>query len=145
MRTTTNIHIPHSFEGLVNELFNGNIFAEGDNLATHHGKYPPTNITETETAYHLHLLSPGRQKEDIKINLDKNKLTISFEAPIVETESSAKTIKTEFAIKSFKRVFNINNNIDSETITAKYENGILELVLNKKEVSKEDHKTIIVE
>jgi HSP20 family protein len=142
---TTNINIPNTFEGIVNELFAGKIFTEGDKLATQYSNHPPANITETEDAYHIAILAAGRAKEDIKINVEKNKLKISFEAPTIEKTEGTKILKSEFEITSFHSAFKLNDSIDTDAISAKYDNGILVLTLAKKEIVKVENKEIVVE
>jgi len=146
MRTTANIHIPNAFEGLVSELFNGKLFGEGDStLAEQFYTYPPVNISESEHAFHIAILAPGRKKEDIKISLEKTTLTIRYEAPTTEAAEGTKIRKTEFGIKNFNRSFTISDAINTDSISAKYENGILHLELAKKEEVKLENKTIVIE
>ena len=106
-------------------------------------QFPETNIHETPDAYHLELNVPGRLKEDFKIQVDQNLLTISFEkkedAPASE---DYKTIRREFTYKSFKRSFSIENSVDVNGIQAKYENGLLKVLLPKKDEVKQGARQI---
>jgi HSP20 family protein len=106
-------------------------------------QFPETNIHETPDAYHLELNVPGRLKEDFKIQVDQNLLTISFEkkeeAPASE---DYKTIRREFTFKSFKRSFSIENSVDVNGIQAKYENGLLKVLLPKKDEVKQGARQI---
>ena len=105
--------------------------------------FPPVNITETASAYLVDLSVPGYEKSDFKINLEANVLTVSSEKKNEETkEENGKTIKTEFSYKAFKRSFTIDDKIDTENISAKYENGILKLELPRKEIIKQGAKEI---
>ena|ERR1700740_520587 len=107
---------------------------------------PPVNIQEDNEAYSLELIAPGLKKEDFKVNLEKGLLTISFEKK-VESESNegAKTHRREFQINSFKRSFSVDDKIDAEKIEARYENGVLKLVLPKKEEVKVVPKEIAIQ
>jgi HSP20 family protein len=107
--------------------------------------FPPVNIHETTEAYHLELTAPGRNKEDFKLAVDNGQLTISFEKKEETKTEEYKTIRKEFSFKSFKRSFNLDDRIDSNGIQAKYENGVLELLLPKKEQVKESTKQISVQ
>ncbi|HEY4108783.1 Hsp20/alpha crystallin family protein [Puia sp.] len=107
--------------------------------------FPPVNIHETADAYHLELSAPGRTKEDFKLSLDNGQLTISFEKKEETKTEDYKTIRKEFSFKSFKRSFNLDDRIDSNGIQAKYENGVLKLLLPKKEQVKESTKQISVQ
>jgi HSP20 family protein len=79
------------------------------------------------------LNAPGRNKEDFKINLENGLLTISFEKKEEIENKDYKTIRKEFAYRSFKRSFSLDEKINTSGIQAKYENGILKVYLPKKE------------
>ena len=100
------------------------------------------NIKEAEDRYELQLIAPGLKKEDFLINVDKNLLTVSFEQKEQEEQSTEKWIRQEFRMRSFKRSFSLTEKIDAQGISAIYENGILQLVLPKKE--KEVQKPIAI-
>jgi HSP20 family protein len=105
--------------------------------------FPQTNIHETPEAYHVELNAPGRSKEDFNIQVEQGLLTISFEKKEENTQQeNFKTIRREFEFKSFKRSFSIDEKIDVDGIQAKYENGVLKLLLPKKEEAKQTTKQI---
>ena len=106
--------------------------------------FPAVNITETKDNYELDLNVPGRNKEDFKITVDKNILTVSYEKKEEQKDESKKFVKKEFSSRSFKRSFNLDEKINAETINAKYENGILTLTLPIKEEVKVLPKEIAV-
>ncbi len=115
------------------------------------GKDAPTgyptasvNIIETNDAFHLSLNAPGRTKTDFVLNVDKGILTISYEKPSQKEETNYKTIRREFTYRSFKRSFSLDENINSEAIEAKYENGVLQLLLPKKAVTTTSPKQIAI-
>lgn len=95
---------------------------------------PLVNITETKEAFNLELFAPGRKKEDFKINVDKNLLIISSEVEEAPKEENQLVVRKEFAVGKFKRSFTINDKISTDKIEAKYENGLLKIVLPKNEV-----------
>ena len=107
--------------------------------------FPPVNIHETADAYHLELSAPGRTKEDFSLSLDNGQLTISFEKKEETRTEDYKTVRKEFSFRSFKRSFNLDDRIDTNGIQAKYENGVLKLLLPKKEEKKESAKQISVQ
>jgi HSP20 family protein len=142
-----------AFGGLVEEIFNNNGFKQfvKDDFQTSdfYGAYPPANIYEGKDGYTVELLVPGYAKEDIKINVENKSLVISTEktdkAPETKEEGTKQTRK-EFSIRpSFKRSFNINEQVDTEKIQAKYENGVLKVILPKKETIQAAAKAIVVE
>ncbi len=103
-----------------------------------------TNVTETPQSYQLDLNVPGRNREDFRINIDKDLLTISFEKKEEQKTEGVNAIRREFSFNSFKRSFSLDEKIDTDNIQAKYENGILKIELPKKEQIKEEPKTIAV-
>ena len=107
--------------------------------------FPPVNIHETTDAYHLELSAPGRNKEDFKLSVDNGQLTIGFEKKEETKTEDYKTIRKEFSFRSFKRSFNLDERVDSNAIQAKYENGVLKLLLPKKEQVKETTRQISIQ
>jgi HSP20 family protein len=126
------------FDDLLNDLPS---FEAKDWNATSFGN-PPVNIHETADAFHLELNVPGRKKEDFKINVENGLLTISFEKKDEAAVEGYKTVRREFNYKSFKRSFNLDQQVDADNIQAKYENGLLKLLLPKKAEAKESVKQI---
>ena len=131
-----------SLSNFVDEFFQG--FPAGPAREESFG-FPPVNIHETADAYHLELSAPGRSKEDFKVALDNGQLTVSFEKKEEPKSEDYKTIRKEFSFKSFKRSFNLDDRIDSNGIQAKYDNGVLKLLLPKKEQEKESTKQISIQ
>ncbi len=105
----------------------------------------PVNITETKTGYALEMAVPGFNKEDFKIDLDKNILTISAEKKTEEKKEDEKHVRREFNFSSIKRSFTLNEKIDEEKIEAKYVNGVLTLNLPYKTEVKEPVKQITIQ
>jgi HSP20 family protein len=95
----------------------------------------PVNIKETDKEYELNVVAPGLSKEDFKIGLEKNVLTISYENKKMEKEESGKWIRNEYRYYSFKRSFTMNEKVDQAGINAKYADGVLKVTLPKKETS----------
>lgn len=94
------------------------------------GNAPATNIIETEQEFRLEIAAPGFSKEDFKITLDKNILTVSSEK---ETEQKDENYtRYEFSYGKFSRSFALPKSIDIEHISAGGENGILRISLPKK-------------
>lgn len=101
-------------------------------------KVPAVNIAETDLAFEVQLAAPGLQKEDFKLNLEKNVLTISAEkkAQATEQDDKRKITRKEFSFSSFSRSFTLPEIADANNITATYENGLLNVVIAKKEEAK---------
>ncbi len=123
---------PVYFGNLFEELFNQFPANWGKDTQTAFSNVP-VNIHETKEGFHLELNAPGRNKEDFKIAIENNLLTISYEKKEETEQKAYKTIRKEFSYQSFKRSFSVDEKINTAAIQAKYENGVLKLYLPKKE------------
>lgn len=106
---------------------------------------PAVNIQETEDNFSVEVAAPGKTKEDFNIELDSDVLTISSENKN-EKESSEKNgmyTRKEFSYNTFKRAFSLPDSINSEKISATYNNGVLEILLPKREEAKAQAKRMI--
>jgi len=100
-------------------------------------KQPSVNIIETDDDFRIELAAPGLSKKDFKIDLENEILTISAEKKSDEKESTKNNYKRrEFDFTNFKRSFTLSESIDSQSISAKYANGVLNVTLAKKEEAK---------
>ena len=133
---------PVNFNSVFNELFNDLPAAFADRAGLN---FPPVNIAETADAYHVELNAPGRNKEDFKINADKGLLTISYEKKEETKTEGVKSVRSEFSLQSFKRSFTLDDKVDVAGIQAKYENGLLKVLLPKKAETKEAATQITIQ
>jgi HSP20 family protein len=98
---------------------------------------PSVNIKEDKEGYEVELAAPGFDKSDFKVELNNDVLTISSDKKVEnETKEGEQFTRKEFSYQSFSRSFTLPNTVDSEKISAKYENGILKLCIPKKEEAK---------
>jgi HSP20 family protein len=137
--------VRRSFTSIFDELLNEIPSFEGKDWNVAGFGNPQVNIHETADAFHLELNVPGRKKEDFKINVENGILTISFEKKEENSNEGFKTVRKEFSFKSFKRSFNLDHQIEAENIQAKYENGLLKLLLPKKAEAKDSVKQINID
>lgn len=107
--------------------------------------FPPVNVFESASAFDIELSAAGLAKEDFNINIQDGLLTISFEKKEEKKSEDQKVIRKEFSQRSFKRSFNLDEQVDVENIVAKYENGVLKLHLPKKEAVKPATKQINIQ
>ncbi len=106
---------------------------------------PAVNITENETEYQVSLAAPGLKKDDFKIDVDGNMLTISSEKEESKEAKDKKITRKEYNYSSFSRSFTLPDEINREKIAATYEEGLLKIALPKKEeVQKQSAKQITV-
>ena len=94
---------------------------------------PPVNIRETEKSFEIEVAVPGFDKKDIHVEVDKDILTISSKREEEKTVENDTVKRREFSTESFERSFNIPEDADAEHINAKSDNGVLYIMLPKKE------------
>lgn len=140
-----NNNLGRSFDGMMKELFNEFPTTVAKTFREDVLNFPPVNIVEKTASYQVELSAPGFEKADFAIKLEGNLLNISTEKKEEKNEETDKMIRREFTYKGFKRSFTIDEKIDVENISAKYENGILKLELPKKEVLKIGAKDINIQ
>ena len=116
-----------TFSDLVNEMFNEERACTNQFIAI-----PPANIIESKFDFRIEIAAPGFEKSDFKIDLDKNLLTVSLEKPVDENNEETYNIR-EYNFNSFNRSFRISDKINTEKINAIYKNGLLQIVLPKRE------------
>lgn len=117
-----------------------------DDFSADNGKrFIPVNIKETEGGYLLEVVAPGMDKNDFKVNLEKNILTISAEKKNEVKDEKQKQILREYSYRSFQRSFTLDEKIDAEKTEAKYVNGVLTLNLPKKAEVKDPAKEISIQ
>ncbi len=115
-----------------------NFAALGSNL-------PSVNLKETDTKIEVELAAPGMKREDFKVEIDNDILMISSEKEEKKEEVSKKEnfIRREFNYQSFSRTFSLPDTIDENKIEANYKDGILHVVVGKKDgVKKRTLKSI---
>jgi HSP20 family protein len=118
---------------IADHLFNGNI---ADIVGNDFVKsQPSSNIIETEKAFRIELAAPGLDKKDFLINIENDQLTISVEKEKEEVTENEKYTRREFGYTSFQRSFNLSEHVNTEDISAAYENGVLAIILPKKEIA----------
>jgi HSP20 family protein len=97
---------------------------------------PPVNTYEDKEGYTLYCDLPGMNQKDVKVNLDKDTLTISGTRKLENEENRESYQRIECAFGTFNRSFSLPGTIDSEKIDANMENGVLKVRLPKREESK---------
>ncbi len=104
---------------------------------------PAVNIKETDTSFGIELAAPGKTKEDFNIEIDHNVLTISSEEKSEKEENQGKYTRKEFNYSSFRRAFTLPETVNTDSINATYENGVLHVALPKKEEALPKPKRLI--
>ena len=97
------------------------------------GNVPAVNVAETANSYRIELAAPGLEKNDFKISLEKDVLTIKVEKNNSEEVVEDKYLRREYSYSTFERNFQLPKTVDHDKIDAKYENGVLHVSLPKRE------------
>lgn len=132
-RRNSNNWLPSIFEDFFNDEFMG--VPAIKQFAT-----PAVNIKESEKDYDIQIAAPGMTKEDFKISINEyNELVISLEKSEKEEKKQDEKkneswIRKEFSYSSYSQSFVIPDNIEEDKISAKMENGVLNIILPKKEI-----------
>lgn len=137
-----------SFNNLMDDIFSDLpvMFKNGNGQKG----WAPVNIRETQNGYSVEVVAPGFEKSDFKVNVEHDVLTIAAEKKEesnqeVEGAGKEKHIRREYAYRSFKRSFTLDEKINAAAIEAKYNNGVLTLNLPKKEEVKQSAQEINIQ
>jgi HSP20 family protein len=122
------------FPGWVDDFFAG---ATWPDLETRTGAtMPAVNVREDENQFNIDVAAPGMDKKDFKLELDHNVLTILAEKEGEKVEKKQKFSRREFNYASFRRSFTMPNSAKEEGIEASYKDGILSIIIPKREEAK---------
>ncbi|WP_234571500.1 Hsp20/alpha crystallin family protein [Rhodohalobacter sp. 614A] len=115
------------FSDIMDEFFN-------DAVATRQTSFAPSiDISETDKQYLIDVELPGISKEDIDLNIENNTLTISGERKFEKKEDGKQYHRVESHYGSFSRSFTLPDNVKTDSINATYNNGILNITVDKSE------------
>lgn len=116
-----------------NELFDWS----NRNFSTTNTTLPSVNLKESSDEFEVEVAAPGLDKKDFKIEVNHGALTISSEKRSEnETKDGQKFTRREFSYQSFSRSFTLPETVESDKISARYDNGILKVVIPKREEAK---------
>ena len=125
-----NEYAPTSFSNLIDRFFNDKLTRSGGSA---YSFVPRVDIIEEEKAFEVHVAVPGMSKDDFKIDLNDNYLTISGERKFSREKKEDNFYSMETQYGTFSRSFSLPENVDANNISAKYVNGILEVSIPKDE------------
>jgi len=131
----SNDFFPGFFDGFGKDFFDD--FTPSSSNQT----LPAVNIVDNKDNYRIEVAAPGMKKEDFKVNMDGNILSVFSEK---ETKNEQYARK-EFSYSSFKRTFTLPEGIEPNEINASYKDGILAVEIPKKDdVRKRETKQISI-
>jgi HSP20 family protein len=112
----------------------GNLFPT-DFIRRSQTNLPAVNISEDENKFCVDIVAPGFKKDDFKVNVEDDMLTISADAKSENTEEDSKKQYTrrEYSHTSFTRSFRLPENAKDDNISADFNEGILKLTIPKTE------------
>jgi len=127
-----------SLPGFFNDFLNRDWYDwSNQNFSLTNTTIPSVNIKETDNEFMVEMAAPGMEKDDFKIDLNNNLLTISSEKQAENKVDEGKNItRREFSYQSFSRSFTLPAIVETDKITAKYTNGILNVHIPKREEAK---------
>lgn len=109
---------------------------------------PAVNICEDEKTYEVDVVAPGFKKDDFKVNMEDDILTISAEQK-QEKESkdgeNKQFSRREYSYSSFTRSFQLPENTKADGIVAKYEDGVLKITIPKTAQKPKTSKQITIQ
>jgi len=113
------------FSDIMDEFFNDAVQNRRDSFV------PGIDIAETDNQFEISAELPGMKKEDINISLDNGRLSLSGERNIKKEEEGKTFHRVETSYGSFNRSFQLPDNVDEESIKASYEDGLLNITIDK--------------
>jgi HSP20 family protein len=136
--TMSIVRFSNQFPRVFDRFFEGDLFDWSNrNFSETNTTLPSVNIKESPESFEVEVAAPGFAKDEFKIELNNNLLTISSEKKTEnETNEGENFTRREFSYQSFSRSFTLPQIVNSEQIGAKYENGILKVSIPKKEEAK---------
>lgn len=125
------------YPSLWNKLFDDEFFTM--NFSPSGTTLPSVNIRETKDDFVVEVAAPGMKKEDFNIELNNNIMTISSEKREEDNDKDKEGNYTrrEFSYQSFQRSFTLPTTVEGEKISAKYSEGVLHIMIPKREEAKQ--------
>jgi len=130
MRIATTSYNPFAELEAIREQFN-KVLNSATEVKNDIAFAPIVNTREGDDAYYVEVELPGVKKEDISIDVNEDVLTISGERKIKEEQKEENFYKVESVYGKFERSFNLPEDVDTDKIEAKSENGVLEIKIPK--------------
>ncbi len=141
-----NGNLMNTFPALFSDFFNRDLLdSSGSNFSNTGTTLPAVNIKETKENFEVEMAAPGMTKNDFKVELDGNLLTITSETNNqLEENEGDRYSRKEFSYQSFQRSFTLPKDVvDADKINAKYEDDVLRLLIPKKEEAKQKPPRLI--
>ena len=129
-KSSLNDFVPTAFGGVFDHFINESLKRSG---GSQYSFVPKVDIVEGEKAFEIQVVVPGMKKEDFKIDLNDNFLTVSGERKFTKEKKENNFHRIESTYGTFSRSFSLPENVDAGAISAVYVDGILEITVPKDE------------
>ena len=125
-------YLSSGYFGNFGDVFNGFFRAPLTRRSVRKARIPVVDIAETDIAYQVKAELPGTRKEDVDVTVDDGVLTIKAEQNDNQEQiENGQLIRQERSYGKFVRSLRLGANVDEETITAEYRDGVLSITLPK--------------
>ena len=121
-----------TFSDFFNDFFNDSLMSRD-----YFKSVPAVNISDRANDFYIEVAAPGFSKEDFKVNVENEVLTISAEKKNEKKDENSRYTRKEFSYSAFKRSFSLPEHVEADKIEAAHKNGVLTLSLPKKEEAKQ--------
>jgi HSP20 family protein len=123
-----------NFQEEVNRLFTGNVGRQFEDEGIARGSWSPSvDIYENKDQIVLEAELPGMKREEFELSIENNVLTLRGERQFEKKQETDNYHRVERAYGSFTRSFTLPNTISGEGVTADYRNGVLRVIIPKRE------------
>lgn len=122
--------LPRELDRLMDETLGTMDWGRGENLRNW---FPTTDVSETPEHLKLRLEVPGLSREDIKISVENNMLTVRGEKRQETTSEDETFYRTERSYGSFERSFTLPNHLEHDEIKANLQDGVLTIQIPRRE------------
>lgn len=135
--------IKRDFPMLTNlsDFFDNDWFPSG----MENGWSPAINVVDNEKQYEIEIAAPGMKKNDFNVSVENGVLTVSGKTEKEEEEKKKNYTRKEFSSRSFMKSFTLPDNVDEEGLSAKYDDGILRVLLDKQEKELPPKKEVLID
>jgi HSP20 family protein len=127
------LEVPTFFEDFFTDMFDRPF---GELINRKPINSPAVNVVEEDDRFLIELAAPGLEKGDFDLMIDKNSLVVKVEKESEKEEVEEKFTRREFNYTRFSRSFHLPETVDSEAISAEYNNGVLKIQLPKVDAAK---------
>lgn len=129
-RPINGLSLPRELDRWMDDALGSLSWGRGENLRSWN---PAVDVSETPEHLVLHLEVPGMSRDQIKISVENNVLTVRGEKQQEATQENESWYRTERSYGSFERSFSLPTHVDSDNVRASLENGVLTIKLPRRE------------